>query len=144
MTVRQNLRLNIGSLIPLHVPAISSIFYLTVIPTHTAFFFGFLPASQVNAVLARLAKATGNHAGYNLLCVYMQRSTCMGAHYPCTQAFSSQLAVLMPGKTESHLMTYLVVWRSGTFPENCECTTDRSTPDSLGDISRVQKPALQL
>jgi len=33
----------------------------------------------------------------------------------------------MPGKTESHGMTYLDVWRSGTFPEKqqvSECTTD--------------------
>ena len=52
-------------------------------------------------------------------------------------------------------MTYLDVWRSGTFPEKqqvSECTTDcntdgrtteRSTSDSLGDVSWIQKAALQ-
>jgi len=65
-----------------------------------------------------------------------------------------------PGKTESRGMTYLDVWRSGTFPEkqqvsDHECATDcklnterrmteRSTSDSLGDVSWIQKAALQL
>ena len=54
-------------------------------------------------------------------------------------------------------MTYLDVWRSGTFPKKkqqvTECATDhkhgcttneRSTSDSLGDVSWIQKSALQL
>ena len=53
-------------------------------------------------------------------------------------------------------MTYLDVWRRGTFPEKqqvSECatdckhgprTTERSTSDSLGDISWTQKATLQL
>ena len=56
-------------------------------------------------------------------------------------------------ETESCAMTYLDVWRSGTFPEkqqvlpiaNMDCrTTECSTSDSLGDISLIQKAALQL
>jgi len=53
-------------------------------------------------------------------------------------------------------MTYLDVWRSGTFPENSKKAsalpiantdgrmTERSTSDSLGDVSWIQKAALQL
>jgi len=55
----------------------------------------------------------------------------------------------------SHGMTYLDVWRSGTFPEKQQVsalpiantdhrTTERSTSDSLGDVSWIQKAALQL
>ena len=54
-------------------------------------------------------------------------------------------------------MMYLDVWRSGTFPEEqqvSECAvpiantdrrmTEHSTSDSLGDVSWIQKAALQL
>jgi len=53
-------------------------------------------------------------------------------------------------------MTYLDVWRSGTFPEKqqvSECvpianmdrrTTEHLTSGSLGDVSWIQKAALQL
>ena len=60
-----------------------------------------------------------------------------------------------PGKTESHAMTYLDMWRSGTFLEkqqvsalpitNTDCrTTERLTSDSLGNVSWIQEAALQL
>jgi len=45
---------------------------------------------------------------------------------------------------------YLDVWRSGTFPESkqvrywLQARTERSTSDSLGNVSWVQKDALQL
>jgi len=48
-----------------------------------------LPASQVNAVLARLAKATENHAGYKLLCIYAQI-------YLCGSLLSSYPGLLIP------------------------------------------------
>ena len=52
-----------------------------------------------------------------------------------------------------HAMTYLDVWRSGTYPEksqasalpiaNTDCrTTENSTSDSLGDVSWIQKADL--
>ena len=52
-------------------------------------------------------------------------------------------------------MTYLDVWRSGTFMEKLQVsvlpiasidptTTERSTSDSLGNISWIQKATLQL
>jgi len=50
-------------------------------------------------------------------------------------------------------MMYLDVWRNGTFPEKqqvSECVTyckhgpEGSTSDSLGDVSWIQKAALQL
>jgi len=58
-----------------------------------------------------------------------------------------------PGKTESRGTTYLDVWRSGTFLEKQQVsalpitntdhrTTERSTSDSLGDVSWIQIAAL--
>jgi len=44
-------------------------------------------------------------------------ATAMNMHKPHTQALSPQRLSLAgkPGKTESHAMTYLDVWRCGTF-----------------------------
>jgi len=61
----------------------------------------------------------------------------------------------LPGKTESRVMTYLDVWKSGTFPEKQQVsvlliantdrgTTERLTSDSFGNASWIQKAALQL
>jgi len=45
---------------------------------------------------------------------------------PAFVACSTNAGELRPGKTESRGMTYLDVWRSGTFPEKqvSECAID--------------------
>jgi len=66
-----------------------------------------------------------------------------------TPAFVTSVLIWGPGKTESRAMTYLDMWRSGTFlktPQvsvlliaNTDCRmTEHSTPDSLGDNSWAQ------
>ena len=76
-----------------------------------------------------------------------------------TEAFSPwrlSLVVLTRGKAWNDVPGYWVdMWRSGTFPKKLQVsvipitntyrgTTEHSTSDSLGDVSWVQKAALQL
>jgi len=90
-------------------------------------------------------------------------SQCTHCSYiPLSPPQCSSLAVLMQGKSLvnltmcSNVPGRWVVWRSGTFPENHKQVstlpvantdhgmTERSTSDSLGDVSWVQKAALHL